>query len=341
MKVSNHSPVRFRTRRGALQGQESRSARRFRKGCRSRFPSHAAVTVRDRQRARTCFEGPFGEVIRTTGPMAKANPFRFSTKYQDDETDLLYYGYRFYNASTGRWLNRDPLGQRGGRNLYGFVGNNPLTRIDRSGLDVIELPIAPPTSPPQLPPSRFPTATTPELPRFRPQPQLPGTKCCPKASGSAALGLGVAFYFASTQTLNGGEDEILAYMKWLGELQDKCKKFPKNLDDCLDSCDADGLLGQALKDCYCKCWKAFPPTARQKSRDKLIEEWEKTHPGQQWPNDPEFPDLPQIPHHLWPLGDGGPDDGGTNIEPLPRRDHINTHKDDRSRWGRRNDRKCD
>jgi YD repeat-containing protein len=34
--------------------------------------------------------GPFGEVIRLTGPLAKANPFRFSTKYQDDETDSLY-----------------------------------------------------------------------------------------------------------------------------------------------------------------------------------------------------------------------------------------------------------
>jgi RHS repeat-associated protein len=56
--------------------------------------------------------GPFGEVLRATGPMAKANPFRFSTKYQDDETDLLYYGYRYYNASTGRWLSRDPLGDR-------------------------------------------------------------------------------------------------------------------------------------------------------------------------------------------------------------------------------------
>ena len=37
---------------------------------------------------------PFGEVIRATGPMAKANPLRFSTKYQDGETDLLYYGSR-------------------------------------------------------------------------------------------------------------------------------------------------------------------------------------------------------------------------------------------------------
>ena len=36
--------------------------------------------------------GPFGELIRATGPMAKLNPFRFSTKYDDDESDL-YYGY--------------------------------------------------------------------------------------------------------------------------------------------------------------------------------------------------------------------------------------------------------
>jgi RHS repeat-associated protein len=50
--------------------------------------------------------GPFGELLRATGPMAKANPFRFSTKYQDDETDLVYYGRRYLNTSTGRWLSR-------------------------------------------------------------------------------------------------------------------------------------------------------------------------------------------------------------------------------------------
>jgi hypothetical protein len=38
--------------------------------------------------------GPFGEVIRATGPMAKVNPFRFPTKYQDDDNDLPYYGFR-------------------------------------------------------------------------------------------------------------------------------------------------------------------------------------------------------------------------------------------------------
>jgi RHS repeat-associated protein len=78
--------------------------------------------------------GPFGELIRATGPMAKANPFRFSTKYQDDETDLLYYGYRYYNASTGRWLSRDPLGARAGANLYAFVKNSPVSSVDRFGL---------------------------------------------------------------------------------------------------------------------------------------------------------------------------------------------------------------
>jgi RHS repeat-associated protein len=53
----------------------------------------------------------FGEPIRVTGVMARNNPFRFSTKYSDDESDLLYYGYRYYKAGTGTWPNRDPLGE--------------------------------------------------------------------------------------------------------------------------------------------------------------------------------------------------------------------------------------
>ena len=77
--------------------------------------------------------GPFGEVVRATGPMAKANHFRLSTKYQDDETDLLYYGYRYYSASTGRWLSRDPIEEQGGLLLYGFVANNPVNYVDPTG----------------------------------------------------------------------------------------------------------------------------------------------------------------------------------------------------------------
>jgi len=78
--------------------------------------------------------GPFGEVLRATGPMAKANPFRFSTKYQDDETDLLYYGYRYYSASTGRWLSRDPIEESGGRTLYCYANGDGINHIDPLGL---------------------------------------------------------------------------------------------------------------------------------------------------------------------------------------------------------------
>ena len=77
--------------------------------------------------------GPFGEVLRATGSMATANPFRFSTKYQDDETGLLYYGYRYYDSSTGRWNSRDPIGEWGGVNLYAFVANAAISRVDRDG----------------------------------------------------------------------------------------------------------------------------------------------------------------------------------------------------------------
>jgi RHS repeat-associated protein len=76
---------------------------------------------------------PFGETLRATGSMAKQNPFRFSTKYTDNETGLLYYGYRYYDPVTGRWPNRDPIGERGGANLHGIVDNNPITKWDLLG----------------------------------------------------------------------------------------------------------------------------------------------------------------------------------------------------------------
>ena len=78
--------------------------------------------------------GPFGDVIRAEGAMAKANPFRFSTKYQDDASGLVYYGHRYYSPTFQRWLNRDPLGEEGGLNLYGFVDNNPINATDALGL---------------------------------------------------------------------------------------------------------------------------------------------------------------------------------------------------------------
>ena len=44
-------------------------------------------------------------------------------------------GYRFYSASTGRWLNRDPIEEAGGVNLYGFIANDWIGSVDAFGLE--------------------------------------------------------------------------------------------------------------------------------------------------------------------------------------------------------------
>ena len=56
------------------------------------------------------------------------------SKYFDTETGLYYYGYRYYDPETGRWLSRDPLEEEGGINLYEFLGNDPINFYDPYGL---------------------------------------------------------------------------------------------------------------------------------------------------------------------------------------------------------------
>ena len=75
----------------------------------------------------------FGEGMSAAGPMAGLFRFRFSTKYQDEASGLYYYGYRFYDPDMGRFISRDPIEERGGLNLYGFVGNDPVNRWDYLG----------------------------------------------------------------------------------------------------------------------------------------------------------------------------------------------------------------
>jgi len=77
----------------------------------------------------------FGKLVARSGTLEQ--PFQFSTKRYDEGTGLNYYGYRFYSPAIERWMNRDPLGEAGGINLYGFVQNDPVNFIDPSGLDAI------------------------------------------------------------------------------------------------------------------------------------------------------------------------------------------------------------
>jgi len=77
-----------------------------------------------------------------------ANTYRFSSKEFLVNWNVYYYGYRYYHPGMQRWLNRDPLEDKGSIavrhlktklsgdiNLYRFVRHNPQSRIDPFGLD--------------------------------------------------------------------------------------------------------------------------------------------------------------------------------------------------------------
>ena len=81
---------------------------------------------------------PFGELIRSTGIFTRQNPFRFSTKFCDDESGLVYNNFRYYSPVLGRWISRDSSGEKDNRNLYGFVHNSPIIMFDRNGKESVE-----------------------------------------------------------------------------------------------------------------------------------------------------------------------------------------------------------
>jgi len=74
----------------------------------------------------------WGNTVAMSGARAGGNPYRFSTKEALGE--LYSFGFRFYNPGTGRWINRDPIREMGGVNLYAGMGNNPVNFIDNYGL---------------------------------------------------------------------------------------------------------------------------------------------------------------------------------------------------------------
>ena len=76
---------------------------------------------------------PYGNLLGLWGAAALGNTYRFSSKEWDLRTDVYYYGYRYYQPNLQRWLNRDPLEEAGGINLYGFNSNNTLSLIDSDG----------------------------------------------------------------------------------------------------------------------------------------------------------------------------------------------------------------
>ena len=76
---------------------------------------------------------PFGNTVVNTDT-GNQFTYKFSTKPADSETGLYYYGYRYYDPFTGRWPSRDPIEEKGGVNLYGFLVNDGVYSEDFLGL---------------------------------------------------------------------------------------------------------------------------------------------------------------------------------------------------------------
>lgn len=77
---------------------------------------------------------PFGNVLKRTGTLY--NPFTYVGAHgvMDDGNGLYFMKNRTYDAASGRFIHKDPIGLNGGANLYAYAGNNPVDRVDPSGL---------------------------------------------------------------------------------------------------------------------------------------------------------------------------------------------------------------
>jgi len=78
---------------------------------------------------------PYGRSTQVQGDLVP--DFGYAGMYYHAASGLSLTLFRAYDPDLGRWLNRDPIAERGGLNLYGYVGNEPVNRVDPLGLDYL------------------------------------------------------------------------------------------------------------------------------------------------------------------------------------------------------------
>ena len=82
--------------------------------------------------AQTYTRDSFGKQTASSGSLT--NPFQYTAREFDAETNLYFYRARYYDPETGRFMNEDPIGISGGLNLYSYVKNSPINLTDATGL---------------------------------------------------------------------------------------------------------------------------------------------------------------------------------------------------------------
>lgn len=82
---------------------------------------------------------PFGNTTKVSGDASL--DFGYTGHYRHTVSNIYLAPFRAYDPAIGRWINRDPIGENGGLNLYGYLANQPISNTDSSGLqaDTIEV----------------------------------------------------------------------------------------------------------------------------------------------------------------------------------------------------------
>ena len=76
----------------------------------------------------------FGKITDRMNPLFK-QPYVFTGREYDEETGLYNYRFRYYDPEMGRFISEDPIGfKKGSINLFAYVSNNPVNKIDPLGL---------------------------------------------------------------------------------------------------------------------------------------------------------------------------------------------------------------
>ncbi len=183
----------------------------------------------------------YGNTLATTGTPS-LETYRFSTKPYDELTGLYYYGYRYYDPVTGRWPSRDPIGERGGVNLYGMVGNRITNVFDILGL----LPPEPVRG--ELPSGPFEPGLTLLPPPGSIPPMVETYECECTVSGSCCCGEGPRFDIEGAGFAQGDKGVDKAKIRRAAELAAEL--------DAAQQCEGDDCeVTLKAPDCECYEWQ--------------------------------------------------------------------------------------
>lgn len=79
----------------------------------------------------------YGDVLMKSGMLADKNHVTYSTRYSEGNTGLIYYTYRHYAPRLHKWINKDPIAEQGGINLYQILGNDTVGNLDNFGFSPV------------------------------------------------------------------------------------------------------------------------------------------------------------------------------------------------------------